>query len=810
MHEKPRQIAAALALLATAVAVLVALLIVPATLRRPGHGGAAGSASGTDPLDRELQQHLADGTTAAAWVLFDSTVSVERSTRDRNALTRRLEHAGAQIRFHSRWLNAISVDLDSATAQRIAALPHVARIQRVGWVYAAVPHAKPAATPARAPADPAGLALNDDSARYGPNYRALVELGIPQAHGLNFSGRNVRIGIIDTGFETTHEAFAGLRVIATRDFIHGDDNVRTQTGDAVSARDQEIHGTWVWSLLAGNRPGQLLGPAYGSEFLLAKVDLENAGHEQFAADEDRWVSAVEWMEQNRARIINSSLSFRFFMDRSDYTDAQLNGNTAISTRIADQAAGRGILIVTAVGNWPTGPAPLTSLSAPADADSVLSVGAVDSSLQVHPQSGRGPTSDGRIKPEVVARGTNLYAADSHIPAGYEVVPFGTSLAAPLVTGSVALLMEAWPNLTAMAIRDAIMRSGSGAQFPNSSRGHGIPNVASAILFPQGLSPAGVATIDLNGVLTTIAPTFRWEAPLVHAQLRPVRYQLEVATDPQFQTIIYQDTVNEAFSLQVRTAFRPRPSLWWRVVARSFTGVERVSATSGPIQMPNWVRLTTFDNPQGSIVGTTRPVFQWEPLLAPEPAGPLTYDVQVLNATTGAIVQTLRNISTGAVTAQDPLVPNNAYRWRVIARSRIGIADTVTSRGTFVVTSDAQPPMTQLYAPFPNPFPRDPFAPSIVRFWFDLSQRSPVTLAVYNARGLLVKNLIPASSGCGAVTLDSGQYGRGDAVEADPCVQTFWDGRDEQGREMPRGVYIARLRAGGTTATQRIVFLPSGP
>jgi hypothetical protein len=151
---------------------------------------------------------------------------------------------------------------------------------------------------------------------------------------------------------------------------------------------------------------------------------------------------------------------------------------------------------------------------------------------------------------------------------------------------------------------------------------------------------------------------------------------------------------------------------------------------------------------------------------------------------------------------DPLVPNLSYRWRVIARSQVGVADTVESRDVFVVQSSSQPPTTSLFPPFPNPFPRG--AETSTRFWFDLAESTVVELTIHDLRGRLIRRLIPASSGC--PPLPSGQYGRGAVDESDPCVRTSWDGRNQAGQLMPRGVYIARLRTATTTSTQRILFL----
>jgi hypothetical protein len=197
-----------------------------------------------------------------------------------------------------------------------------------------------------------------------------------------------------------------------------------------------------------------------------------------------------------------------------------------------------------------------------------------------------------------------------------------------------------------------------------------------------------------------------------------------------------------------------------------------------------------------------------PIAAPSPIGPFVYDVEILSNETGQLVQpALRGLTTATVRVPQPLVPNVAYHWRVIARTQTGIADTVESRSPFVVTSETRPPATLLYQNFPNPFPRIDLGATATRIWFDLADSASVELTVLDLRGRRVRRLIPAP-GCGTVALAPGIYGRGlVGSPADPCVLTSWDGRDDEGRVVTRGVYLLRFRAGGKEEFRRMVFLP---
>jgi subtilisin family serine protease len=742
-------------------------------------------------------------------------------------LLTRLAETGAHVRQASRWLRAVSVWADATAIVKIRALGFVdrirpvARLERAGpragrptlvnvaraehaaWSHeiSGVPESRAAGAATRAMASQA-----PDSTFYGASWAAVRELGLPAAQAFGFTGSGIRVGVLDTGFEPRHESLNSRRVISARDFINNDTIVYNEPGDPAGV-DQARHGTQVWSLLGGFRPGQLVGPGYDAQFILGKVNAEPFDTQ---ADEDRWVAAIEWADSLGARIISSSVVFRFaFTDKPAIPFGALNGDSTLTTRVADEAARRGILVVTAIGN--DGPAPGT-LAAPADADSVLSVGAIDAAGEpatfVSGASARGPTADGRTKPDVVARGASMTAATSVSLSAYEISLAGTSYATALVAGGAAALMEAWPNLSTNALLRAIVLSANRAGRPDNARGHGIPNFAVAILFPDGLVPTNVSGIDLQGAVTTVAPTLNWRASLVHPLMRPVLYRVQLATDSLFNTIVYTDTVSESSALTTRLPLRPATRIWWRVVAQVAAGVMTTSASGVPFAVPRWVRLIAPPANQVTQV-SPRPELSWAPLTAPPPIGPFVYDVEVLSNATGLPVQpAMRNVTTSSVRVPQPLVPNTAYRWRVIARSQLGAADTVESVAPFIVTSDTLPPATLLYQNFPNPFPRPERGETTTHIWFDLAEPATVELAVLDLRGRLVRRLIPAQPSCGPQSLQPGIYGRGATLAtADSCILTVWDGRDGAGRQVERGVYLLRLRAGRKTEYRHILFLP---
>ncbi|HEX9106010.1 MAG TPA: S8 family serine peptidase, partial [Longimicrobiales bacterium] len=588
------------------------------------------------------------------------------------ALVRRLERAGARIRVLDRWSRSVSAEVDSAAAARISrmaavrAMEPVLRLRVLGLE----------AGKGSAPLSPAHFFADST---YGILASAVRQLNIPAAHALGYTGVGVRIGMLDTGFDRGHEALQPMKVAAQYDFIWRDTIVRNQPRDTFN---QASHGTGTASVLGGNKPGTILGAAYGATFLLAKTEVDNLAVDSHQ-DEDRWVQGVLWMDSVGVDVVSSSLGYRYdFPDTAAapmyrepngllaYTCAAMNGHTTRTSIAAAQLARRRILLVTAMGNDGTVTDPTThtnacTLSAPADADSIIAVGAVDSAGRVAFFSSRGPTADLRHKPELSARGVGVPHAVAGTLSSY-AVDNGTSYATPLIAGAAALVLQAWPSLSPMGIRDALTLSAPNRQ-ADDAVGFGVPDVASAIAFPQGLLVLSVSPADPFGAISSIAPTFSWQASSVSLRLNPVIYRVDVASDSAFRNILYSDTVANTFRLQTRVPLKPTNTLWWRVVATAFTPdggtIRRVASPGavGPLSLPHWVRLANLNAARDTFTDTARPTFRWISLAAPAPVGPLTFRLQVLNDS-GRIVfsDTTRADSLAMRQSLDYNVP---YRWR---------------------------------------------------------------------------------------------------------------------------------------------------
>ncbi|MEW6003861.1 MAG: S8 family serine peptidase [Stygiobacter sp.] len=376
---------------------------------------------------------------------------------------------GIKIENKLKWFNAVSAFLTNDQKGKILSLPFVEKIEKVRSFVISNPMSE------NFKANKMNSISSISGLDYGYSFTQNNLSDIPAVHDLGFNGQNVILGILDTGFRwKSHPALKDLKIIAEKDFVQKDDVTENQAGDTLS---QDFHGTAVLSLACGNAPGNIIGPAYGASIILAKT--ENLSSET-RVEEDNYAAALEWMEAQGVQITTSSLGYNQFDNPSEnYTFAQMNGNTTIVAKAANLAFQRGVSTFTAAGNergnsW-------GKIISPADAFDIIAVGAVNSSNQIASFSSPGPTSDGRIKPEIVAMGV----ADYHAVAGGSYGSgSGTSYATPIAAGIAAILKSAWPHLTNKQIRSIFLASGDNVQNPNNDRGYGLISAKKAIAFPN--------------------------------------------------------------------------------------------------------------------------------------------------------------------------------------------------------------------------------------------------------------------------------------------------------------------------------------
>ncbi len=389
----------------------------------------------------------------------------------------------------SRWLNGCEVH---AGGVQLARLAELACVRRLGPVPLAAPRR---AEPVGAESEielrrPIGAAsATGKPAFYGQTYSQLLRLGVPAMHDSGYVGAGITIAVLDDGFDyyDKHTATRDIHVLSTQDFVRGGADVQDTLGYPCQFYFQ--HGTYTLSAMGGYAPGVFIGPAYGASYLLAHTEDDCS---EKPIEMVNWMLAAEWADSLGADLISSSLGYLTFPDSMSgafsLTPSMLDGHTALVTRAAEIAAAKGILVVNSAGN--SGPGGGT-LDAPADAsgDSVLAVGALDSLGTVASYSSRGPTADGRTKPDLVAQGSRvLFASASGSPNLY-VRNSGTSFACPLVAGMAACLLQARPDWSPIRVLRALKMSASRAWSPDNDYGWGLPNGLAALQWVPDTSRA---------------------------------------------------------------------------------------------------------------------------------------------------------------------------------------------------------------------------------------------------------------------------------------------------------------------------------
>ncbi len=390
---------------------------------------------------------------------------------------------GVQVWYTSRWLNAAVVVCDASVLPTVLALPCVRSS-------GALNRPATAPTPAKLePEEPAATVLNRLSgtpADYGIAFGQADMLGAVAMHDAGFRGEGMQIAVFDAGFPgvNTTAPFASLftenRVASTFNFVDKTTSVYLRDG----------HGTNCLSTMAANQAGTFIGTAPKATYRLCIT--EDTGSEN-PIEEANWLVAAEYADSCGVDVISSSLGYTTFDNAAlSYTYADMNGRTAIASRAATVAARVGMLVVNAAGN--DGNAAWHYIGAPADADSIITVGAVSAALTRASFSSYGPSADGRTKPDLAAQGG---AAAIVSTTGVPTYGNGTSFACPILAGLAAGFWQANPSLTAQQVISYLKQSATQASAPDNSLGWGIPNFAKANALAQPFVPLADLSIYPN-------------------------------------------------------------------------------------------------------------------------------------------------------------------------------------------------------------------------------------------------------------------------------------------------------------------------
>lgn len=399
-----------------------------------------------------------------------------------------VKDAGATLLNRSKWFNSVTIHTTSQSViDAVNALPYVESVVKASEPFP--PNSRFSVKeffrnetygnkvlPAQKNGNVTG------SYDYGQGYNQISMLNGDVLHDQGYDGEGMIIAVLDAGFLNADNmaAFDSIwdngQVLGYKDFVDPQNP---------NIFDSHFHGSAVLSTMAANLPGQMVGTAPKASYWFLRT--EDGGSENII-EELNWVSGAEFADSAGADIINSSLGYTTFDDPAvSHTYADMDGNTTPITIGADLAISRGMIAVNSAGNY--GGSSWQYIGAPADGDSVFSIGAVDPNGNYAGFSSTGPTYDGRLKPNVMAQGQDaVYVSPS---SGNVNSGNGTSFSSPIMAGLVACLWQANPSARNTDILQAIMESGSLYSNPNNEMGNGIPDfeMANSLLTVIGSGPA---------------------------------------------------------------------------------------------------------------------------------------------------------------------------------------------------------------------------------------------------------------------------------------------------------------------------------
>jgi serine protease AprX len=378
-----------------------------------------------------------------------------------------LRQKGYVILCSSKWLNAATVVLtDKKEEEAVKQLPFVKMIRSLGR------YDPPVAT-RRYLIDPDEIEKAADSMDYGKSENQVSMLHTQQLHQLGLKGEGVNIALIDAGFNNadTLPAFNRLRndnrVKVSYDFVQHNNNVY----------EDDDHGLAVLSCMAGYLPGEYIGTAPMANYYLLRSEYALT---EMPVEEAYWIAAIEYADSAGVDLVNSSLGYNEFDNIAfNYTHKDLDGKTALISRAASIAVQKGVVVVISAGN--EGDEDWKYISVPADVAEVITVGGVKADLKLVGFSSVGPGINKHVKPDIMAQADNVWVAS---PRGAFYQGDGTSYASPLMAGSIACLMQAYPDVLPSQLMAVLHTSSSQYNKPDQYYGYGVPDLYLAYLMLQ--------------------------------------------------------------------------------------------------------------------------------------------------------------------------------------------------------------------------------------------------------------------------------------------------------------------------------------
>lgn len=385
---------------------------------------------------------------------------------------------GVTVKARSKWMNAVHV---LGTPSDIEDLQNLTAVDSIQFANKSRDNTQPSITPQEQKITKINKLKTLESYSYGSSFHQTNMMEVDAFHNVGYDGQGMYIAVIDAGFYGvgTARAFEHVvddntengQVLGGYNYVQQSSNFYTNTGSD--------HGTQVLSTITANIDNQFVGTAPKASFyLFITEDVAN----ETPLEESLWVQAAEKADSLGVDIINTSLGYSEFDEgKYNYTYADMDGKTTFISRGATIAAQKGMVVVNSIGN--SGNDSWKYMTAPADADGIVSVGAVNEDESLASFSSFGPTSDHRIKPETLAQGGEVYVVDEN---NNIKTSNGTSFSGPIIAGVAACLWQAYPNKKSLEIREMIIKNSDNYLNSTDQGGYGILRVGN--LLPQLSNP----------------------------------------------------------------------------------------------------------------------------------------------------------------------------------------------------------------------------------------------------------------------------------------------------------------------------------
>lgn len=376
-----------------------------------------------------------------------------------------LRRMGVKIYHKSRWFNGVTCDIkDEGLAKKVNDLSFVTSVEMTR------DNSDPIYSPRKRRSSPAAVSLQ---AFDNWTDEQLAFYNLLPLHEAGYEGQGILMAICDGAFYNAQKlsCFRQEQELGHLDFTDDSDDFYGSSG---------AHGTECLSTISGITDGYYGAATKANYYLMRSEEMETESPKEM----DNLVVALETADSLGVNVFSVSLGYAYF-DNNQWTldnKTDLDGKTTRCSRAATIAACKGMLVCVAAGN--EGSSEWRTICAPADADSILTVGAVDTDSVMGTFSSYGPSSDGRVKPEVCAVGVQTTLV---YPDGQLVTNNGTSFATPLIAGMAASLWSALPDENAMQIRERIIKSCNHYSYPDKKNqmGYGIPDAWLAYTMKRG-------------------------------------------------------------------------------------------------------------------------------------------------------------------------------------------------------------------------------------------------------------------------------------------------------------------------------------